>query len=41
MNTGNVSNLRYAEKYEENPLVETKEIKTKQKTVRAISSGKW
>lgn len=40
MNTGTVNNLRYAEKYEENPLVETGEIKTKQKTVRAISTGK-
>lgn len=40
MNTTNVSNLRYTEKFEENPLVETGEIKTKQKTVRAIGTGK-
>lgn len=36
----NISNLRYVEKHEENPLVEVTEIKGKQKTVRAIGTGK-
>lgn len=31
--------LRRVEKYAENPLVETSEIKSKQKTVRAINTG--
>lgn len=34
------TDLRRAQKYSENPLVETREIKTKQKTVRALSTGK-
>lgn len=41
MNTENKKrDLRKAQKYSENPLVETKDIKTKQKTVRALSTGK-
>jgi hypothetical protein len=34
------TDLRRAQKYSENPLVETRDIKTKQKTVRALSTGK-
>lgn len=34
-----ITNLRYIEKYAQNPLVEPQEIKTKQKTVRPIGTG--
>lgn len=39
MDISNISNLRYIERHNENPLVEAGEIKTKQKTVRAFGTG--